>query len=122
MDDSGSPRLRRCQSSDPLREGDGDIVVLLYAYFYAYFNLVNIAWDRAKADENLFKHQIAFADAELVLSDSLALTKEDPDAEGEQRFLSVGGDAFGRILAVIYAYRGEGRIRLISARRATNNE
>ena len=84
--------------------------------------LVNISWDGRKAEENLAKHQIAFADAELVLTDPLALTVEDPDAEGEQRFLTVGSDAYGRILAVIYTYRGQTHVRLISARRATKNE
>ena len=83
---------------------------------------MNITWDRAKADENLSKHRVAFADAEIVLNDPLALTAEDPDAEDEQRFLTVGSDAFGRILAVIYTYRGETQIRLISSRRATSNE
>lgn len=105
-----------------MRDANREVVALLYAYPYAYYDLVNITWDGAKADENLSKHQSAFADAELVLSDPLALTTEDPDAEGEQRFLSVGSDAFGRILAVIYTYRGENQIRLISARRATSNE
>lgn len=83
---------------------------------------MDITWDEVKARRNLSKHQVAFADAELVLSDPLALTIEDPDAEGEQRFLTVGSDAFGRILAVIYTYRTDSRIRLISARRATKKE
>ena len=83
---------------------------------------MNITWDRRKAEENLAKHQVAFADAEPVLTDPLALTVEDPDAKGEQRFITVGSDAFGRILAVIYTYRGETEVRLISARRATKNE
>ena len=83
---------------------------------------MNITWDRRKAEENLAKHQVAFADAEPVLTDPLALTVEDPDAKGEQRFVTVGSDAFGRILAVIYTYRGETEVRLISARRATKNE
>ncbi len=90
--------------------------------FLCTFLLVNISWDGRKAEENLAKHQIAFADAELVLTDPLALTVEDPDAEGEQRFLTVGSDAYGRILAVIYTHRGQTHVRLISARRATKNE
>ena len=83
---------------------------------------MDVTWDTRKADANLASHGVAFADAEVVLTDPLALTAEDPDAEGEQRFLTVGADALGRILAVIYTYRGETQIRLISARRATRNE
>ena len=83
---------------------------------------MNVTWDSSKAEENLAKHRIAFADVEPVLSDPLALTTEDPDAEDERRFITVGSDAFGRILVVIYTYRGETQIRLISARRATQTE
>jgi len=40
----------------------------------------------AKAASNLKKHGVSFAD---VLQDPLAVTVEDPDAEGEQRFISI---------------------------------
>ena len=83
---------------------------------------MDITWDVRKADANVANHGIAFADAEAVLTDPLALTREDPDVENEQRFLTVGADAFGRILVVIYTYRGGARVRLISARRAARNE
>ena len=83
---------------------------------------MDVTWDIRKADANPADHGVAFADAEAVLTDPLALTTEDPDAEGEQRFLTVGADALGRILAVIHTYRGETGIRLIPARRATRNE
>ena len=49
------------------------------------------------------------------------LTRKDPDARGEERFVTVGGDAVGRIVAVVYAYREED-VRLISARPATRKE
>ena len=83
---------------------------------------MDISWDSRKADANLAKHGVAFADVEVVLTDPLALTTQDPDAEGERRFLTIGADAFGRILAVIYTYRDKGQLQLISARRATRNE
>jgi hypothetical protein len=41
--------------------------------------------------------------------------------EGEQRFVSLGLDAVGQVLVVVYAYREED-VRLISARPATPNE
>lgn len=78
-------------------------------------------WDPAKARANLARHGIAFEDAELVLSDPAGLTREDPDAEGEARFVAVGADAFGRLVAVVYAHRGDD-VRLISARPATRKE
>lgn len=82
---------------------------------------MEIEWDEAKAEINLAKHAVDFEDAALVLSDPSLLTWEDPDAEGEQRFLGLGADAFGRILTVVYTHRDEAP-RLISARRATANE
>jgi uncharacterized DUF497 family protein len=51
----------------------------------------------------------------------MAYTIEDPDAEGEQRFVTLGSDALGRVLAVVHTQRGE-RTRLISARKASRGE
>jgi hypothetical protein len=46
--------------------------------------------DPTKAAANLKKHGVSFSDAEGVLTDPLAVTVEDPDAEGEQRFITAG--------------------------------
>jgi uncharacterized DUF497 family protein len=64
---------------------------------------------------------VEFADAIAVFDDPEAVTIEDPDSEGEQRFLSIGLDIFGRITVVAYTYRGDDA-RLISARKATKKE
>ncbi len=77
-------------------------------------------WDRKKAESNLKKHGVDFADAALVLFDELAVSISDQD-EKEARFISIGADAMGRTLVVIYTWRGD-RVRLISARRATSQE
>jgi hypothetical protein len=77
-------------------------------------------WDPAKAHANLDKHGIDFADAVTALEDEAALTLED-DYPDEERFITMGLDALGRILVVVYTWRGD-HIRLISARRATPRE
>ena len=82
---------------------------------------MDIVWDPEKARTNLKKHGIHFSDAEIVLFDPNALTREDVDGKNEQRFVSIGMDAIGRVLVVVYTYRGE-VIRLISARPATKRE
>ena len=46
---------------------------------------------------------------------------EDEDAEGEDRYVAMGQDAMGRVLVIVYTYRGD-TIRLISARPATRKE
>lgn len=78
-------------------------------------------YDPAKAAANLKKHGVSFADAEGVLEDLLAVTVEDPDAEGERRFVTVGLGNAGELLVAIWTWRGE-ECRLISARRPTRKE
>lgn len=82
---------------------------------------MDVAWDPKKADTNFRKHKIRFSDAEAVFFDPIALTIEDQDVKQEKRFVSVGSDMLGRILVVVYTYRGE-TIRIISARKATSRE
>jgi len=82
---------------------------------------MDVYWDPAKAEANHRKHSVRFPDAELVLYDPMALTMEDPHAECENRFVSLGRDATGRVTVVVYTYR-DNHIRLISARRATRQE
>jgi len=77
-------------------------------------------WDKNKAASNLQKHGIEFADAVAVLSDDLAITIPDNRFD-EDRFVAIGMDAFGRILVVVFIWRGED-IRLISARLAERRE
>lgn len=78
-------------------------------------------YDPAKAAENLKNHKVSFADAEGALEDPLAITVEDPDAEGEKRFVTVGLGSAGELLVVVWTERDED-CRLISARRATRKE
>jgi uncharacterized protein len=78
-------------------------------------------WDTDKAQRNREKHGIRFADAIAVLEDAFALTAPDDHAE-EERFVTIGEDAFGQLLVVVYMYQGETVIRIISARLATRKE
>jgi uncharacterized DUF497 family protein len=82
---------------------------------------VEFEWDPGKAARNLLKHGVDFADAVPVFEDDLALTLRDPDSQTEERFITMGHDPYGRLLVVVYTWRGE-HIRLISARKATGAE
>jgi uncharacterized protein len=86
-----------------------------------YILAMDITWDPNKAEVNFKKHGIRFSDAEMVLYDSFAMSIEEQMVSNELRYVTVGTDAVGRILAVIYSYRSD-RIRLISARKATRKE
>jgi uncharacterized DUF497 family protein len=82
---------------------------------------VEVEWDQRKADSNLKKHGVDFADAATILFDDLALTLLDDLVHEEERYVTLGMDALGRCLVVVYTWRGE-VVRLISARVATESE
>ena len=77
-------------------------------------------WDKSKAKENKSKHGISFADTFAVFEDPNAVTLED-FRRGEKRYVTIGMDGFGRILVVVYTWRGD-YIRIISARKAVRYE
>ena len=81
-----------------------------------------IEWDSKKAASNLKKHGVSFEEAATALLDPMAKAQEDPDAEGESRWLLLGMSAQPRLLSVVYTLRQEDRIRLIAARPATRKE
>ena len=82
---------------------------------------MDFEFDPAKAKLNLHKHKVSFSHAEQALRDPSAFTIEDPDAEGEARFVTLGMDSLGRVLVVVHTPRGD-RTRLISARKASKGE
>lgn len=82
---------------------------------------MNYEWDDRKAVSNVVKHGIDFADATTALEDDHALTIID-DSSDEERMVTVGTDALGRLPVVVYTWRGIDTIRLISPRRATSAE
>ena len=81
---------------------------------------MELEWDSRKAAANLSKHGVDFADAATVVYDDQAITIPE-ERSGEERFVTIGMDALGRILVVVYTWRDE-RLRLISATKATPRE
>jgi uncharacterized protein len=86
----------------------------------AYDRSKDFEWDPRKAESNRRGHGVDFADAVGVFEDPLAITHPD-EQSGELRFVAVGEDFLGRLLVVVYAWRGDS-IRVISARTATTSE
>jgi uncharacterized DUF497 family protein len=81
-----------------------------------------IQYDKSKNAANKLKHKgISLAEAEPVFHDERALTLEDNDHD-EQRWITLGLDAKGRVLAVAYSYREANVVRIISSRLATPSE
>ena len=78
-------------------------------------------FDPKKDAANLKKHGVSLSEGDGVLNDPLALTIEDDAAEGEQRFVTIGMNAFGSLMVVVHTPRSSGS-RTISVRKADPKE
>ncbi|MBW2331114.1 MAG: BrnT family toxin [Deltaproteobacteria bacterium] len=79
-------------------------------------------WDQKKARLNSKKHGISFDEASTAFRDPLSRTIDDPlHSDDEECFVLIGESVRRRLLVVVHTERGD-RIRIISARLATNKE
>ena len=79
---------------------------------------MKIEFDPDKAAANPLNHEgVTFDEAKAVLLDPYALSREDSEANNEQRFITLGMGAKNRILIVVWTLRDE-TVRLISAWKA----
>ena len=79
-------------------------------------------WDPGKAHRNIEKHGVSFDEASTAFADPLSRTIDDPlHSEDEERFVLIGRSHRDRLLVVVHTERGD-RIRIISARIASNRE
>lgn len=85
---------------------------------------LRFAWDPAKAETNLRKHDVSFVEAQTIFYDENAIEfYDDEHSEWEDRFLLLGISSRLRLLIVCHCCRADdGVIRLISARKATQQE
>ena len=79
-------------------------------------------WDPNKAAKNIEKHQVSFDEAATVFDNPMFITVIDEEhSVDKERYITVGLSKRGRLLMVAHTDR-EGRIRIISARKATKKE
>ncbi len=79
-------------------------------------------WDEVKARENVKRHKVPFEEGKTIFSDPLLLTYPDIDSsDSEERYINIGLSAKDRVLVLIHTER-QGRIRIISCRKATPRE
>jgi uncharacterized DUF497 family protein len=79
-------------------------------------------WDPKKARLNVKTYGISFDEASTAFRDLLSRTIVDPlHSEDEDRFVLIGRSIRGRLLVIVHTERAD-RIRIISARLATNKE
>jgi uncharacterized DUF497 family protein len=82
---------------------------------------LSFEWDEEKRESNIKKHDVDFFDAALIF-ESQTLEEADTSANyGEERYRAIGvsGDV---VLCVVYTWREEEVIRIISAWKATKND
>ena len=79
-------------------------------------------WHDAKAEANLQTHGVSFELATTVFQDVFAIERlDDREDYGEERLVMIGMAEGSVLMFVAYTEREE-RIRIISARRATQDE
>jgi len=81
---------------------------------------VRFEWDPSKAEANLRAHGVSFAEAVTVLEDDFALTREDPVAGDEPRFVTLGLSNLANLLVLVYTYQEPDAIRLFPRGRQTS--
>jgi hypothetical protein len=81
-------------------------------------------WHKAKAEANLCAHGVSFDLAKTVFSEPFAIERlDDREDYGEARFVMIGMAEGNVLLFVAYTERKNNEcIRIISARRATQDE
>ena len=83
---------------------------------------MQVTWDPIKAAANKAADGVRFADAATVLDDERALTREDPDSIGEQRFVTLGRSGEGKLLVVKFTYRDPDVLRIVSVWKARRRQ
>ena len=86
--------------------------------------MTEFEWDSSKAKSNLKRHGVSFEEAQSVFYDDYALQFFDEShSEDKDRFLLLGLSNTSKLLMIVHCERDNGNvIRIISARKATNNE
>jgi hypothetical protein len=80
-------------------------------------------WDPKKATQNARKHKVRFEEAQTVFEDEMALIfPDETHSETEDREIIIGRSRVSRLLLVCFVERRKNVVRIISARRATENE
>jgi hypothetical protein len=78
-------------------------------------------WDEAKARNNLEKHGVSFLTASAIFLNARLERIDDREEYGELRWIALGC-VDGGVYRVVFTWRDENLIRLISAQKASKDE
>ncbi len=83
--------------------------------------LHDFEWDEEKAATNLAKHKVSFLSAAEIFSNEIIERVDDREDYNEIRFIALGRVDI-EVYRVVYTWRGENLIRIISAQKASRDE
>ncbi len=78
-------------------------------------------WDEEKAGINLAKHRVSFLTAAAIFAHEILERIDDREDYGEVRWIALGR-AGTEIFRVVYTWRGDRLIRIISVQKASRDE
>jgi uncharacterized DUF497 family protein len=78
-------------------------------------------WNEEKASANLTKHRVSFLTAAEIFANKIVEQIDNREDYGEVRWIALGR-ADTEIFRVVYTWRGDRLIRIISAQKASRGE
>ena len=78
-------------------------------------------WDEDKAVANLAKHRVSFLTAAEVFANEILERIDDREDYGEVRWIALGR-VEAEVFRVVFTWRGDKLIRIISAQKASKDE
>jgi uncharacterized DUF497 family protein len=78
-------------------------------------------WDERKNQSNIKKHGVSFEQAAVVFESSAQIYFDAESSLDEDRYVAIGFSGV-RMLTVVFVYRHDDMIRIISARKASSPE
>lgn len=82
---------------------------------------LDFEWDETKARINLEKHRVSFLTAAAIFVNDRLERIDDREDYGETRWIALGR-VDDEVYRVVFTWRGENLIRLISAQKASKDE
>jgi uncharacterized DUF497 family protein len=84
---------------------------------------VSFQWDEGNSDKNWIKHGITQTECEQTFFNLPFLVFDDSrHSQNEERFYALGRTDAGKGLFLVFTYREQSLVRIISARRMTKAE
>ena len=91
-------------------------------YLQNVFTMIIVfEWDELKNQRNIAERGLDFADAVKLFRETTVISEDARKDYGEQRFVAAG-ILEEQLVIIVYTWRSENRIRIISFRKANKRE